>query len=66
MFRPHFDPAQLLYDALVAEQEYRSLCDSDEWIENERNAVHQAARWASMLSDVCDRYIPKGQVIGLQ
>jgi len=47
MFRPHFEPARTLYDALVAEQEYRSVCESDEWIENERNAIHQAAiKWA--------------------
>lgn len=29
---------------------------------NEIQDEKEAARWASMLSDVCDRYIPSGQI----
>ena len=40
-FRPRSDPAQAIYDALVAEMEFRQ--HNDDWEEAERNAVHHAA-----------------------
>lgn len=42
-FRPHFNPAQLIYDALVREAEHRQGRTPDEWMEAERYAAWETA-----------------------
>jgi hypothetical protein len=45
--RPTSQPAQRIYDAFEAEARNRNACAGLEWIVNERNAVHAAARSAA-------------------
>lgn len=42
-FRPRFEPARSIYDALTVEQEYRHSRLTEEWIDAERRAVYRAA-----------------------
>lgn len=42
-FRPAFEPACSIYDALTTEQRHRHDRLTEEWIEAERKAVHRAA-----------------------
>lgn len=42
-FRPHSQPAQMLYDTLVKESHLRALRTVDEWIKSERQVVWSAA-----------------------
>jgi len=44
VFRPHSDPARVLYDAFQAEAEKRADRDVDAWIAFEREAVWRVAR----------------------
>lgn len=43
-FRPHFEPARAIYDALVREQKYRDGRSCEEWQEAELYVVWDAAR----------------------
>lgn len=42
IFRPRFDPARSIYDALVAEQQHREGRSIEEWAAAERDAVLRA------------------------
>lgn len=42
-FRPHWEPAGSIYDALVAAMERRKEHGYPAWIDAERGAVHEAA-----------------------
>jgi len=41
--RPHGNPQQAIFDALVAEMKNRKGHETEVWMECERNAVHRAA-----------------------
>jgi len=44
IFRPHRNPAQLLYDVFQKEAKKRNERSVEEWLEAERQAVWRAAR----------------------